>query len=131
VSGLDIFAWIFDSGGRHRWRVLHRRLAARPHRQGARAPAGAGRDGRGARRRSPAVAPKGHRGGGVVVLVRLDDDDLAIACRRQHRHGSQDADPAEDDGLREPSLGTSGNLHLDQVRWAAAGGRSELDVSFQ
>ena len=32
----------------------------------------------------------------------------------------------EDDGLSEPSLGSSGDLHLNQERWAA-GGRRDLE----
>ena len=32
----------------------------------------------------------------------------------------------EDDGLSEPSLGSSGDLHLDQERWAV-GGRRDLE----
>jgi len=38
----------------------------------------------------------------------------------------KDDDPAEDDGLREPSLGSSGDLHLNQERWAA-GSRRDLE----
>ncbi len=38
----------------------------------------------------------------------------------------EDGDPAEDDGLREPSLGSVGDMHFDQRRWAA-GGRRDLE----
>jgi hypothetical protein len=38
----------------------------------------------------------------------------------------EDGDPAEDDGLREPSLGSVGDVHFDQRRWAA-GDRRDLE----
>jgi hypothetical protein len=37
------------------------------------------------------------------------------------------ADPAEDDGLREPSLGSIGDVHFDQRRWAV-GDRRDLEL---
>jgi hypothetical protein len=39
----------------------------------------------------------------------------------------EDDDPAEDDGLREPSLGSVGDVHFDQRRWAA-GDRRDLEL---
>jgi hypothetical protein len=38
----------------------------------------------------------------------------------------EDDDPAEDDGSREPSLGSVGDVHFDQRRWAA-GDRRDLE----
>jgi hypothetical protein len=38
----------------------------------------------------------------------------------------EEDDPAEDDGLREPSLGSVGDTHFNQERWAA-GGRRDLE----
>ena len=38
----------------------------------------------------------------------------------------EEDDPAEDDGLREPSLGSVGDVHFDQRRWAA-GDRRDLE----
>jgi hypothetical protein len=39
----------------------------------------------------------------------------------------EDDDPAEDDGLREPSLGSVGEHHHDQRQWAA-GGRADREL---
>jgi len=35
----------------------------------------------------------------------------------------EDDDPGEDDGLREPSLGSLGDHHPNQERWAAGNSR--------
>jgi hypothetical protein len=45
-----------------------------------------------------------------------EDDDAEL----------EDSDPAEDDGLQEPSLGSLGDHHPNQARWAA-GGRRDLE----
>jgi hypothetical protein len=39
----------------------------------------------------------------------------------------EEDDPSEDDGLREPSLGSVGDVHFDQGRWAA-GDRRDLEL---
>ena len=39
----------------------------------------------------------------------------------------EDHDPAEDDGLREPSLGSVGDHHPNQERWAI-GDRRDLEI---
>lgn len=47
-----------------------------------------------------------------------EDDDAEL----------EDGDPAEDDGVSEPSLGSVAvNAHCDQQRWAA-GGRRDLEL---
>jgi hypothetical protein len=38
----------------------------------------------------------------------------------------EDGEPAEDDGLREPSLGSIGDVHFDQRRWSL-GDRRDLE----
>jgi hypothetical protein len=54
-------------------------------------------------------------------LIRfLDDTD-------SHMEGLEDDDPAEDDGLAEPSLGSMGEQHLDQEVWAK-GDRRDLEM---
>jgi hypothetical protein len=39
----------------------------------------------------------------------------------------EEDDPSEDDGLREPSLGSVGDVHFDQRAWAA-GDRRDLEL---
>jgi hypothetical protein len=63
-------------------------------------------------------------------LIRfLDDTDNHMEFEPEDEGDDaelEDDDPAEDDGLREPSLGSVGDVHFDQRRWAA-GDRRDLE----
>jgi hypothetical protein len=65
-------------------------------------------------------------------LIRFLDDTENHMEREPEDEGEdgaemEDDDPAEDDGLREPSLGSVGDHHVDQTRWAA-GDRRDLEL---
>jgi hypothetical protein len=64
-------------------------------------------------------------------LIRfLDDTDKHMELEPDGEGDDaemEDDDPAEDDGLREPSLGSIGDVHFDQRRWAV-GDRRDLEL---
>ena len=53
-------------------------------------------------------------------------DQIATAMEMGREETDDNGEDNEDDGLSEPSLGSSGDLHLNQERWAA-GGRRDLE----
>jgi hypothetical protein len=63
-------------------------------------------------------------------LIRFLDDTDNHMEREPDDEGDdaelEEDDPSEDDGLREPSLGSVGEVHVDQRRWAA-GDRRDLE----
>jgi hypothetical protein len=64
-------------------------------------------------------------------LIRFLDDTDNHMEREPEDEGEdgaelEDDNPAEDDGTREPSLGSLDGHHVDQTRWAA-GSRADLE----
>ena len=63
-------------------------------------------------------------------LIRLLDDSDNHMEREPDDEGDdaelEEDDPSEDDGLREPSLGSVGDHHLNQERWSA-GSRRDIE----
>jgi hypothetical protein len=64
-------------------------------------------------------------------LIRFLDDTEGHMEREPDDEGDdaemEDDDPAEDDGAHEPSLGSVGDVHFDQRRWAV-GDRRDLEL---
>jgi hypothetical protein len=63
-------------------------------------------------------------------LIRFLDDTDNHMEREPDDEGDdaelEEDDPSEDDGLREPSLGSVGDVHFNQERWAC-GDRRDLE----